>query len=75
MEEVSAFLVQYGSLEVFSVVFAEQIGLPLPAIPVLVAAGALASGRSVRYHNHVLREARSVSTARETWLQEVQAWV
>lgn len=42
MDEVSAFLVQYGLIVLFSVVFAEQIGLPLPAIPVLLAAGALA---------------------------------
>ena len=42
MDEVSAFLVQYGLIVLFSVVFAEQIGLPLPGIPVLLAAGALA---------------------------------
>ncbi|HXF93635.1 MAG TPA: DedA family protein/thiosulfate sulfurtransferase GlpE [Nitrospiraceae bacterium] len=42
MDEVSAFLIQYGWIVLFSVVFAEQIGLPLPAIPVLLAAGALA---------------------------------
>ena len=42
MEEVNAFLVQYGLIVLFSVVFAEQIGLPLPAIPLLLAAGALA---------------------------------
>ncbi|MEW6247322.1 MAG: DedA family protein/thiosulfate sulfurtransferase GlpE [Nitrospirota bacterium] len=42
MDEVSAFLVEYGWIVLFAVVFAEQIGLPLPAIPVLLAAGALA---------------------------------
>jgi len=42
MDEISAFLVQYGLIVLFSVVFAEQIGLPLPAVPVLLAAGALA---------------------------------
>ena len=35
-------LVRYGYLVVFGWVFAEQIGLPLPAVPVLLAAGALA---------------------------------
>lgn len=42
MDEVSAFLIQYGLIVLFSVVLAEQIGLPLPGIPVLLAAGAMA---------------------------------
>ncbi|HEV8439660.1 MAG TPA: VTT domain-containing protein [Methylomirabilota bacterium] len=35
-------LVQHGYAVVFGWVFAEQIGLPIPAIPILLAAGALA---------------------------------
>jgi membrane protein DedA with SNARE-associated domain/rhodanese-related sulfurtransferase len=42
MNETVQFLTQYGLLVLFLVVFVEQIGLPLPAIPVLVAAGVLA---------------------------------
>ena len=42
MNETIEFLTQYGALVLFVVVFIEQIGLPLPAIPVLVAAGVLA---------------------------------
>jgi membrane protein DedA with SNARE-associated domain/rhodanese-related sulfurtransferase len=42
MNEVSAFVSQYGEVVLFAMVFAEQIGLPLPAVPVLLAAGALA---------------------------------
>jgi membrane protein DedA with SNARE-associated domain/rhodanese-related sulfurtransferase len=42
MNEANAFVSQYGEILLFAVVFAEQIGLPLPAIPVLLAAGALA---------------------------------
>lgn len=42
MDEVTQFLVQHGALVLFVAVFAEQIGLPIPAIPVLLAAGALA---------------------------------
>jgi membrane protein DedA with SNARE-associated domain/rhodanese-related sulfurtransferase len=42
MKEVSAFVSQHGEILLFAVVFAEQIGLPLPAVPVLLAAGALA---------------------------------
>jgi membrane protein DedA with SNARE-associated domain/rhodanese-related sulfurtransferase len=36
------FLVKYGYIVVFVGVFAEQIGLPLPSAPILMAAGALA---------------------------------
>jgi len=42
MNEVNAFVSQYGEVLLFAVVFAEQVGLPLPAVPVLLAAGALA---------------------------------
>ena len=42
MNELLLFLMQYGAMVLFAVVFVEQIGLPLPAIPVLVAAGVLA---------------------------------
>jgi membrane protein DedA with SNARE-associated domain/rhodanese-related sulfurtransferase len=42
MNEVSAFVSQYGELVLFAIVFVEQIGLPLPAVPILFAAGALA---------------------------------
>jgi membrane protein DedA with SNARE-associated domain/rhodanese-related sulfurtransferase len=42
MDEVFSFFVRHGSAVLFGAVFAEQIGLPLPAIPFLLAAGALA---------------------------------
>jgi membrane protein DedA with SNARE-associated domain len=42
MNEVSAFVSQYGELVLFAIVLAEQIGLPLPAVPVLLSAGVLA---------------------------------
>jgi membrane protein DedA with SNARE-associated domain/rhodanese-related sulfurtransferase len=42
MNETLQALTQYGMLVLFLVGFVEQIGLPLPAIPVLVAAGVLA---------------------------------
>ncbi|NOS76959.1 MAG: sulfurtransferase [Nitrospira sp.] len=42
MNETIQFLTEYGPLMLFVVVFVEQIGLPLPALPVLVAAGVLA---------------------------------
>src|SRR5258707_4885104 len=39
------FLVKYGYIVVFVGVFAEQMGLPLPSAPILMAAGALAGFR------------------------------
>ncbi len=41
MKEVLEFLVQHGYTVLFVWVFAEQIGLPLPAVPMLLAAGVL----------------------------------
>jgi len=42
MNDLFDVLARYGYLVVFAWVFAEQIGLPLPAMPVLLAAGAVA---------------------------------
>lgn len=41
MNETLEFLTQHGTLVLCAAVFAEQIGLPLPAIPFLIAAGAM----------------------------------
>ena len=55
MSETLQFLVKHGYLVLFAWVFAEQIGLPLPSVPLLLAAGALAgagfgSSQSQREH-------------------------
>jgi membrane protein DedA with SNARE-associated domain/rhodanese-related sulfurtransferase len=42
MDDLTQFLIHYGELLLFVVVLAEQVGLPIPAAPVLLAAGALA---------------------------------
>jgi len=42
VSEVLEFLIRHGYALVFAAVFVEQVGLPIPAIPVLLAAGALA---------------------------------
>jgi membrane protein DedA with SNARE-associated domain/rhodanese-related sulfurtransferase len=41
MNETLGFLVRHGALVLFAAVFVEQLGLPLPAAPWLLAAGAL----------------------------------
>src|SRR5215831_18081212 len=43
MSQTSQFLISHGLPLVFSAVFVEQMGLPLPALPWLLAAGALAA--------------------------------
>ncbi|HSL02457.1 MAG TPA: DedA family protein/thiosulfate sulfurtransferase GlpE [Nitrospiraceae bacterium] len=47
MNEANAFVAQYGEILLFAVVFAEQIGMPLPAVPILLAAGALSGAGKI----------------------------
>jgi len=42
------FLIQYGYALLFGWVFAEQMGLPIPSIPILLAAGALVGTHDLR---------------------------
>jgi membrane protein DedA with SNARE-associated domain len=44
MEHLTALLAQYGLVFVFANVFFEQAGVPVPAVPTLMVAGALAVG-------------------------------
>jgi membrane protein DedA with SNARE-associated domain len=39
MSETNQFLISHGLSIVFAVIFSEQMGMPLPAIPRLLAAG------------------------------------
>ena len=49
MTDITDFLIRHGAAVLFAVVFAEQIGFPLPAIPVLLAAGALAGAGKLTF--------------------------
>ena len=44
MSDTLAFLLQYGYVILYGCVLAEQIGLPVPAVPILLGVGALAGG-------------------------------
>ncbi len=44
MQELASLIGQYGLLIIFALVLLEQLGLPLPGLPALVVAGALAAG-------------------------------
>ena len=43
MDGTTEFLIRHGLPLIFAVVFVEQMGLPLPAPPWLLAAGALSA--------------------------------
>lgn len=43
MSDVVDFLIRHGEVFVFLYVFADQVGVPVPAVPALLAMGALAA--------------------------------
>ena len=47
MNEPIEFLIQHGYILLFAWVLIEQIGLPVPAVPLLIAAGALAGSGKI----------------------------
>jgi membrane protein DedA with SNARE-associated domain len=49
MQTTIAFLIRHGYLVVFVFVFLEQLGLPLPTFPILLAAGALAGSGQMHF--------------------------
>ncbi len=49
MSELILLIQQYGVLIVFAVVLVEQIGLPIPAMPLLIVSGALAAGGEISW--------------------------
>src|SRR5437867_12036315 len=49
MNETLEFLVRHGAAVVFAAVFVEQVGIPLPAAPWLLAAGALAASGDIHW--------------------------
>ena len=49
MSRILPFLIHHGYAVVFAVVLAEQIGLPIPSVPVLLAAGALVGLRRLSF--------------------------
>jgi membrane protein DedA with SNARE-associated domain len=49
MDKIVAFLLQYDYVLLFAAVLAEQLGAPIPAIPVLLAAGALTASGHISF--------------------------
>lgn len=67
MNEMNQFLMSYGGFILFAAAFAEQSGLPIPAAPWLLAAGALASGGSMSLFAAVCWAAAGSLGADVTW--------
>ena len=49
MSQIILLIQTYGVLIVFGTVLLEQIGLPIPAMPILIVAGALAAGGEISW--------------------------
>ncbi|MGO8766460.1 MAG: VTT domain-containing protein [Limisphaerales bacterium] len=49
MNETPDFLVRHGATVLFAALFVEQVGIPLPALPWLLAAGALAAAGKMNW--------------------------
>ena len=68
-------LLTYGYLLLFAWVLVEQFGIPLPAAPVLLAAGALSAEHEIigrRYGHHVLRILCKLSLEPTTCVRRTQ---
>lgn len=57
----------YGYLLLFAWVFAEQLGLPLPAAPALLAAGALSARHELSFAFALLAGLTGSLTADSAW--------
>jgi membrane protein DedA with SNARE-associated domain/rhodanese-related sulfurtransferase len=67
MREVLQFVAQHGAAVVFAAVFIEQMGVPLPATPWLLAAGALAAAGELNLFAVVITAALGSILADAIW--------
>lgn len=63
------FLLKHGALVLFAWVFAEQLGFPLPSIPLLLAAGALAGASQLSLPGSLLTVVLAASVADFFWYE------
>src|SRR4029453_12357701 len=63
------FLARHGSLVLITWVFAEQVGLPIPSMPVLLAAGALAGAGRLSLPASLLYCVLAAIAADSIWYQ------
>lgn len=69
MSQLINFLLRHGYAVVFVSVFAEQAGLPLPAVPVLVATGALSRSGYFSFSSVILAAIAASLVADVVWYQ------
>jgi membrane protein DedA with SNARE-associated domain len=69
MHTIYNFLLQHGYVVLLGWVFAEQIGLPVPTVPLLLAAGALAGTGHMNFFVSLLLCLLSTLTADSIWYQ------
>jgi len=67
MNEMLEFVFRHGYLLVFVWVFAEQAGLPIPATPLLLAAGALSAERQISFPLALAVGVAAALTADSVW--------
>src|SRR5947208_11880647 len=67
MSETSQFLIRHGLPVVFIAVLVEQMGLPIPALPLLLAAGALAAVGKFNLFTGIVATATACLLADVSW--------
>ena len=69
MHRTLEFLLHHGYVVLLAWVFAEQAGLPLPALPILLAAGALAGTGHLNFFTSLLLAVVAAISADSLWYQ------
>src|SRR5262245_21878060 len=69
MDDLLQFVARYGYLLIFGSIFIEQIGLPLPGVPILVGVGALSRSGDFYFPFVVLTALAGSLTADLMWYQ------
>jgi membrane protein DedA with SNARE-associated domain len=67
MHSTLEFLIKHGYMVLLAWVFAEQLGLPVPSLPVMLAAGALAGTGHLSFWTSLLLVAVGALTADSIW--------
>jgi len=73
MNEAIQFLIEHGAVILFIVVFAEQVGLPVPSLPFLIGAGALVATNQMGWGSAVSSAILATLLGDQLWF-EVGRW-
>jgi membrane protein DedA with SNARE-associated domain len=69
MHRVLEFLLHHGYMVLLAWVFIEQLGVPLPSMPILLAAGALAGSRNLNFFTSLFIAVLAAVSADSLWYQ------